>query len=229
LEITSKDNFKAEWFPAGWGEYGRHAQTREDTDWLSWSRETSRSPGYFTRPSNELFFIHGVRPATYSVKTRERVTNRPSFQLDQVFLAACKGVVEKLKKRRQGCFDVRMLTDVFIEWESDRDRDSTWSHKPARMIGWEIDDPRKRQAMAERATIEKMKEHLGFSADELIDAWTQASAGQPPVAARPPDLSPQVAKLLRERGFKVTKREVEPAMALLRKHEEAKLRAARVR
>jgi hypothetical protein len=59
IELTSKGNLKAEWFPRGWNRYGIQFDSI-GFDFQYFYRAESRSSGYHSRPSNELFFLHDL-------------------------------------------------------------------------------------------------------------------------------------------------------------------------
>src|SRR3546814_787919 len=71
IELTSKGNLKAEWFPRGWGRWGAPLSETESSDFAWWMRHEHRSGSYDSRPSNELFFLHEVQQPLCSLTSKD--------------------------------------------------------------------------------------------------------------------------------------------------------------
>lgn len=216
VEITSKGNLKAEWFPRGFNRWGA-PPGEVDSDFLYWQRFESRGSGYYGRPSNELIFIHGVEHALITVRFNEREWAQPTRDLDHVLLHACGEVVGLLKDRLENHFDVRMLTDVFIEYTPEPDIKDRWDAPPPKIVDWELADPEQKQAEAEQAEIASMEDRIGVSAETLLAAWGKVEAEAAGVGNA--DLYARTAKRLREAGHDIKRPAVERAMRLIKRHE----------
>lgn len=214
VEMTSKGNFKAEWVPTGHERYGFN---EEPTDFVHFWRQDHRGNSYDGRPSNELFFIHGVDNCLMWLRHAD--FQRPTSELNTVILAACAQLVERVKRRLSYSFEVRMVTDVFTEWEDLNEHD--WSRDPLdRLVKWEIDNPAERKRLAELAFLENMESELGFSEEALTRARNvldtrPVKRGQEP---SPHNYSDRLARILKKEGLPATKGSVERALVLIEKH-----------
>lgn len=213
VEITSKGNFKAEWFPTGANRFGVDSN---DCDFVHFWRNESRGAGFDGRPSNELFFVRDVQTCLYSM--HEKGQYRASA-IDFVILAACAKLVERIKDRLSHQFELRMLADVFAEWRDNSPDD--WSVEPEyEPVSWEIDDPLERRNRTELAFLDNLETELGFSEAALLDAKNGVESrpsrrGQEP---SPHNFSDRIAKELKKSGLPATKGKVERALALIEKH-----------
>jgi len=218
IEMTSRGNLKAEWYPKGWDRWGR--TEGEDTDFLSFHRFENRHIGYHSRPSNELFFIHEVRHALNIFYLAEDPEwSRPTDVIDHILLAACKGLVEDLKARLEPHFRVEMLTDIFMEWQRSEFIGKTWDETPAKVLAWAIDDPKVRQAQAEKLEIEEYEQRHGFTCEAMLEVWRRLAGPDAPKHTLPEDVSAaRIVKAMKADGLPGTPKKVENAMALLRKH-----------
>lgn len=217
VELTTKDNLKAEWYPQRWELSGETAVPGTQTDFPGWYRQEHRYSSFDSRPSNELLFLHGVGMA---LRTLDRPSpyGHPLRILDHVLLRGASRAVERLKARLNEHFEVRLLRDVFTEW-SDPGFGRRFDRDPPRLLKWEIEDPAKRQAREEIAEIEALKDVSGFSAGELKTALATCTrkrrTGPAPAHHT---LIERVTKELKATGLPATKGKVERALALLRKH-----------
>ena len=220
LEVTSKGNFKAEWYPRGWLDRGwRRAGDTEGTDFRFFYPTDHRFVAFDSRPSNELFFIHDVEHALGTLSPSS-YDQRSIRLLDHVLLAACARVVENLKARLEPHFDVRMLTDVFVAWDEEESPNS-WDVKNTRIARWEIDDPEARKAAAERVELAELEQRLGFTEKAFVDAWEIESAGKKGAtgpAPAPHTLRDRVARALKRAGFPATPTKVDRARYLIERH-----------
>jgi hypothetical protein len=201
IEITSKCNLKAEWYPrAQDGDEWRHWSDCSGSDFLHFRRSENRVSGYGGRPSNELMFLHSAETVLNSLKYGHHGT---TWQLNHVLLLACEQAVIHLKKRLAYHFDVRMLTDVFVEWEKPTAGGSSRWEPPRRIFKWEIADPAERLRAKELRELEEMESQLGFSETDLATAMATVTengiiARNPPV---PHTLPERLAKELKRMGL----------------------------
>ena len=223
LEMTSKGNFKAEWFPRGWNRWGAPLQDHIGSDFPNWSRYGHRHIGYDSRPSNELFFIRG---ASHTVDhLRRRLDDRWFVALDPVLLAACSGLVEELKERLQRHFEVRMITDLFLEWRTIEAESKSFFDEADELVSWKIEDPEVVAERNERAELACSAERFGFTADDLMQCW-QVEAAKPRCPA--PDTNAfrnRIIKALKAQGRNTSPRQVERFLQLLAKYEPTRLSA----
>jgi hypothetical protein len=143
------------------------------SDFLGWQRFSNRFQSYDSHPSNELFFIHDVEHAVGSIRFPEHRSAR-TRPLDHVFLRACSCLVEELKARLEHHFDVRMRSDIFVEWQEPKADAGPlhWDRRTPLIVGWEIADPVEKQAEAERAGLASIEQVHGFSPEALLTAWS---------------------------------------------------------
>lgn len=208
IEITSKGNLKAEWFPR---DLWRGSDDSSDFTYFNASR--NRHVGYQSRPSNELFFIREVEHAIASTRIpgRGRTTT-----LDQVMLTACVRVIDQLKGRLGYHFDVRMLTDVFVEWD-EAEEGPQWDMVERGIVKFEIDDPAARIRAAELDELENLEERHGFSEAAVVAALKVVESRKRPTGPPPSPhtLTDRVVKELKANGLAATKGKVERAMKLI--------------
>jgi hypothetical protein len=214
MEVSSKGNFKCEWWPVGLDNFG-YREPGETPDWRSWYRLENRRAGWDSRPTNELIFIHSVDHALGTVRFPDH-DDRPIVQLDFVLLQGIAELISELKGRLERHFEVTMLRDVFVTW--DPKRQGIW--EPDRMLNWEIDDPERRQNEAEMAELGSIKQRLGFTETHFEELWAAcAQKKRSGPAPTPQNISPKVAKLLREEGLReITARETNRVRFLIDKH-----------
>lgn len=219
VEITSKGNLKAEWFPRGWHRYGAQSASI-GFDFPHFQRFEGRGSGYGTRPSNELFFLHDVESVLARIaRAEEPLSTQP---LDHVLLSAAAQVVERLKERLSYHFAIRMLTDVFVEWEEDEDDADprSWRFPPPRIAKWTIEDPEERRRAAELLELEECEQRHGFSEAALIEARTAEEERTRPTgpAPSPHTLPDRLTRELKKRGLPATRKKVERALELIERH-----------
>lgn len=210
IEITTKGNLKAEWFPRD-GEHGDNRQS----DIPHFRRHANRSYDITSRPTNELIFLRSFREVLHCFLDQENTGAAP---LNAVLLGACHKAVELLKERLSYHFDVRMLTDVFIKWEEIESESGRWWNDGYRLVSWEIGDPRERKRAAELLELEQIEELYGFSESALLEAGAALAAKLKLADETPLNMLPadKLAKGLRDRGCaKAGKRSVERVLALI--------------
>ena len=221
IELTSKDNLKAEWFPRGINFWGQLMEPEATSDFVNWQRFPNRRQSFGSRPSNELFFIHNVRYAVGSIQSPLRYPANKQL-LDHVFLRACSCVVEELKERLEHHFDVRMNTDIFVEWQpSEAGLNRTeWDEPVPFLKEWEIASPSERQAEAERLELASMEQTHGVSTETLLIVWLEElESTRNGLARKSYTLPDRIVRNLKVRSFKITKGQVERAMKLLQIHQ----------
>lgn len=207
IEITSKGNLKSEWFPRNLWE-----GSESSSDFTYFSDSRNRHVAFDSRPANELFFIRGVDHAIITTKIADHGRTRI---LDHVLLTACMRVIERLRSRLDCHFDVRMLTDVFVEW--DGEDGFGWDVVERGITKFEIDDPAARIRAAELEELNHLEERLGFSEGAIVAARDvvqkrKRPSGPPPA---PHTLNERIAKELKANGFPATKGKVERALNLI--------------
>lgn len=214
VELTSKGNLKVEWFPQGYTIWGAPLGDHE-SDFVYWRRDESRGAGFGGRPSNELFFIHGVRSAVSTVDNPDRAYSHPLRELDHILLQACLGVVKRLKDRLDYSFEVSMRRDIFVEYTPEFEMRDRRHSPPPKIVKWEIADPKRKQAEADDVEIAKMGERIGVNAEELLRLWSEIeieAAGD-----RRADVAARTAKRLRDGGIDVKKPAIEREYALIQR------------
>jgi hypothetical protein len=214
IEMTSKGNLKAEWFPRdhrGWSEEG--------SDFTHFDDSRNRDVGYHSRPSNELFFIRNVEHATCTTRLPDGCQ---TAVLDHVLLTACIRVLERLKRRLNYHFDVRMLTDIFVEW-AEEDEGSGWESVERGMAKFEIDDPVARRRAAELDELENLQERHGFSEEAINAAREIVESRKRPTGPAPSahTLTDRIVKELKANRLPATKGKVERAMRLIEQFRQA--------
>lgn len=220
IELTTKGNLRAEWFPRGWSSRGADFNGAFGCDFKEWLPREYRSGSFGSRPSNELFFIRGVDSAVRSIHP---YSDEPSItcDLNPLLLRACAAAVEDLKARLDPHFDVCMLTDIFIEWQ-DGEKDAASSRRcpPPTIIGWTISDPDQKLKEIERDEIANLEKFHGFSAEKLLRAWREELKQHLTGPASSPDtLAGRIARRLEVQGFRTKPEQIERLVDLLREHQ----------
>lgn len=220
VEVTSKGNLKAEWFPRGWNQWGPPAEQLTSSDFARWRRAETRQAGYFTRPSNELFFLHGVEHALRTIDRPSRAEVQPLVLFDHVMLQACHDVVIEMGVRLEPHFDVRMLTDVYVEWSPQGREAFALDAPPPLMKAWVIERPEVRKENADREELADLEARHGFSADTLLAAWRIELERVRPSgpAPSPHTLAARLAKSMKQDGLSATPKGVERGLILLRQY-----------
>jgi hypothetical protein len=213
IEITSKGNLKAEWFPRRGGVHHVPA----DSDFLHFIRSQNRRVAFDSRPSNELFFLHEFESVhRHALHEFEG----PTAALNTPLLAACARVVELLKKRLDYHFAVRMCTDVVVEWgETEHDGDDWWRTRYT-LVSWEIIDPEQRARLAELAELDGLEDHLGFSEAALLEAKARLEerTGKTGPSPSPRTLPERLARELKKQGLPATEGKVKRAIELIERY-----------
>jgi hypothetical protein len=215
VEVTTKHNLKAEWFPRDWDRWGSRDKARP-SDFPNWMRFDHRHFSFDSRPSNELLFLRGVGYALRSIPVVSG--HHPMRVLDQVLLAASWRAVGRLKSRLKPHFDIKMLKDVFTEW-NDPDFGPDWRIDPPTLLSWVIEDPQERQDRADKREYEEMQERLGFGPDDMLAAIAacsvRAKSGPRP---SPHTRTSRIVKIMKGNGLPATNGKVDRAMILLRRY-----------
>lgn len=113
--LSSKGNLIVEWCPSG----SEHGKLTPVCDWVRWSMEKKRRVDVTSRPSNELLFVQDVSSATrhFPGMYEKRWYSPEHVMVDTILLQTTAAMVEELKERLKFNFEVRMVTDIFTEWE----------------------------------------------------------------------------------------------------------------
>jgi hypothetical protein len=213
--ITSKDNLVVEWRPTGM-EYDR---LTPECDWLRWRAERNRGVAFDSRPSNELLFLHEVRPAMrrfpgmYDFKW-----DKPErIMIDAILLQATAAMVGELKDRLKCSFEVNMVTDIFTEWEEVEC--ASWPRgKEEVLASWKIENIEERKRRQQLADLERVQKEFPVSLEEfvttLVDAGVRRS-GPPPTRDTK---SEKATKALKKAGYSITLGQVQQYRALLEKY-----------
>lgn len=209
VDVTSRGNLKAEWWPR---DNGSDDDTLKDTDFLWFERSANRHRrSHDAHPPNELLFLYGFEGARSQLRYGPE---SPTGALNTPLLAACARAIERLKKRLDYHFDVRVCSDLFIEWG---DPDGAGRDK---LVGLELDDPQARQRVAELNELETLEERLGFSESALLKAKAIIAGGHnkagDPLA--PHTLSARLVRELKKQGLPATQGKVQRALELIERH-----------
>lgn len=219
IEITSKGNFKVEWFPRGWNLLESSIETI-GCDFLDWRRREHRHIRFDSRPSNELLFIHHVQGAIGLLKP-SGYGDHPTRVLNHVLLAGCTALLDDLKYRLTRHFEVRWLNEVFVEWDEPKSSPREYEDQPPpTIVTWIIDDPERRRIEAEQLELKQLTQRHGFSKQQLLKA-IKIETTKKPTGPAPSDhtLADRIARTLKREGLPATRGKVERALELLRKHE----------
>lgn len=225
--LSSKGNLIVEWRPAGM-EFGKLTRA---CDWSHWEVEKNRGVDYTSRPSNELMFVHGVSFATGPFPgiydQRDRVER---LMVDAILLQATAAMMEELKQRLDYSFEVRMITDVFAEWEEVENKD--WPDGRADVLAsWKIEnvaernermkaEEAERTRLEELGELERFQELYGCTIEVFAEAMTEPDAKKATGRVPSPDTKAErVSRKLKKAGYsKMTLAAVERCRALLERH-----------
>jgi hypothetical protein len=177
--LSSRENLIVEWRPRGM----QFERLTPECDWAQWEAAPNRGIAFHTRPSNELLFIHDVSfarrqfPGMYDHQT----TTPERVMVDSILLQAAMALAEEIKRRLDLSFEVRMVTDIFTEWE---EVESThWPDGKAHVLAsWRIENLEERKKNQELAELEDLKKVCPLEA--FAAAWGEADTkkrtGPPP-------------------------------------------------
>ena len=226
VNITTKNNLAVEWRPTDLvlGEPG------PDSDWAVWHR----SDAYFgNRPSNELLFIREVGVALSrfeNAQTPADVSSFPDFLrrpgmeerlegyrleylrqdliVDTLLLQAVASLVNDLKRRLEHCFTVRMVTDIFMEWD-------TSNPGADRLVSWKIESVEGRNRRLGLAELDRFSDEFGFPLEALLKALIDAAVTRPSREPSYDNKSERATKALKKAGHKITLGQVDRYRKLL--------------
>jgi hypothetical protein len=221
--LTSKDNLIVEWCPSGM----KFDRLTPECDWVRWRAERNRRVNWDSRPSNELLFIHEVRHAAGEFTGRYMYDPKfdppERFMIDSILLQTAAAMVEELQERLKLSFEVRMVTNIFMEWEEIEAKH--WPGGKAKVLtSWTIEnvDERNRKANLKSSLeeIERFPEQYGCPLDVFVKALIEPDAkkatGPAPVPHTKHD---RVSRQLKKAGYtKITLGVVQHYHALLQKH-----------
>lgn len=226
--ITSKGSLAVEWCPSGM----EFDSLTPNCDWLRWRADKHRHMAFDSRPSNELLFIYGVQsltrhfPGFYNAKWH----NPDRIMVDAILLQGIAATVEELKSRLKYSFDVRMITDVFTEWEEVEC--SSWPDGKADVLAsWKIENVAERNkrieaAEAERTRIkqlqdiEQFEEVFGCPLEVFVKVVNEPDAKKATgPAPLPHTKSDRISRQLKKNGYaKMTLSTVEHCRTILERH-----------
>jgi hypothetical protein len=154
--LTSKHNLIVEWCPSGM-ESGR---ITPKCDWVRWRAERHRRVNWDSRPTNELLFIHGVghdaEQFTGGYVYDPKFDDPDRAMIGSILLQTAAAMVQELKYRLEHSFKVRMVTDIFMEWE-EIDAEHWPSGKAEVLRSWTIENVDERNKKLELGEIEQNK------------------------------------------------------------------------
>ena len=212
VEITSKGNLKAEWFPRtnAFGEY-------EKSDFPRFMRFEQRGSAFTTRPSNELLFLHEVQEVIYDIDEDYGLLSR---ELTTPLLAATKRLVARLRERLEPHFDVRMVADVRLKWNGRNLSEASLEAVSDRILAFEIVDPAEVARQRDLEELNSMEADLGFSEVALMDAKQHLEQKQPKTgpAPSPHTLTERLNREMKRRGFPSTHGKIKKALSLIEKY-----------
>lgn len=217
LEITSKGNFKAEWFPRGWNRWGAALEDHIGSDFPDWRRYNHRGMGFDTRPSNELFFVRGTSHAMHQLEIGR--DNRWFVALNPVLLAACHRLVDDLKERLDRHFDVRMVTDLFLDWRTIKLGTDSFFDEADQLVSWKIEDPEIVAERNERAELAACVESFGFTHQRLVEVWHAELAKPRCPAPESNAFKGRILKALKSAECSTSLRQIERYIAMLKRHD----------
>jgi hypothetical protein len=186
--MTSKGNFVVEWRPVG----TVHDKPGPGCDWKHWYRIGA----YFDRPSNELIFIRSLRDVARAfgsayetdAELKRRVAERPEWlkspgllerlkqsrdkycaqrlATDATLLQAAADLADLLKRRLRLCFDVRLVDDIYTEWQEIEDSSEPLGTMRI-LMKWSIDNAAERTRQSEISELSTLAAETGCSAEAL--------------------------------------------------------------
>ena len=223
--MSGKGNLIAEWNPTGVELFGigRAVQfDTKDSDWSRWEIMQHRDVAFTSRPSNELMFIHNVFdarryfPGIYSPKWP---SPPDQLMIDAILLQAAAALWEELKERLERNFEVRIINDIFVEWEEVSSKH--WGDHPHSVLAsWIIENVERRNNRLEQEEIARFSDVYGCPLEvfvkALIDADAKKATGPAPAPHTKYD---RVSRQLKKAGHsKITIGVVVRYHALLQKH-----------
>jgi len=235
VDITTKDNLTVTWEPSGI----LHGRPGPTSDWKQWHR----IGGGFNRPSNELLFVRGVghaassfeantkpftmddfppsllRPGTEAFLRRSRREYQQRNQtIDAILLQGVAGLLKELQQRLKLSFTVRMVSDIFMEFQSKGDRTKAGTQFN-RLVDWRIENVEQRKSRLGLLEIGSFKKTFGFPLDVFVKAVLAArfrKDGQPVQDTDRRD--GRTTQALKDAGHKITLGQVSYFRSLLERY-----------
>jgi hypothetical protein len=151
--LSGKDNLIVEWCPSGM----KFDRLTPECDWVRWRAERNRRVNWDSRPSNELLFIHEVRHAAGQFTGRymydPKIDKLESIMIDSILLQTAAAMVEELHERLELSFEVRMATNIFMEWEEIEYKH--WPGGKAKVLtSWTIENIEERNKRQRRSRLD---------------------------------------------------------------------------
>ena len=127
-------------------------------------------------------------------------------------------MVHTFKVRLQPHFEVKWITDIFMEWEEIKDETAILG-KRDKLTSWIIEDVSERARRLERDELKAMPKVVGCTLAQLMEAYREVSAATKRGLPNEDRKLDRMSKLLKERGHpKAMPTIVHRWVALLRKH-----------
>jgi hypothetical protein len=229
VNITTKNNLAVEWRPTDLV----LGQPGPDSDWAVWHR----SDAYFSnRPSNELLFIREVGVALSRFESAQSPAEVSSFPaplqrpdlmeylegerleylrqdliVDTLLLQAVASLVNDLKRRLEHCFTVRMVTDIFLEWD-------TTDPRADRLVSWKIENVGERNRRLALAELDRFPDEFGFPLEVLVKALIEAAVTKPGREPSYDNKSERATTALKKAGHKITLGQVSKYREMLERY-----------
>jgi hypothetical protein len=232
--MTSKGNFAVEWRPVG----TVSDRPGPDCDWKRWHRvdayfgERPSNELVFIRSLGEVERAFSLACET-DEDLRKQVAEWPEFlkkspghleslkqsrdeycalrlTADTILLQATTGLVNELKHRLQLCFDVRLIGDIFTEWQEIKDSPAPLGTRRI-LMKWSIDNVAERTRQSELAELNTLAVETSCSAETLVKALADEAAIDPMPDRR-------VTKELKKAGYKITPSVTRRYLDLLKRH-----------
>jgi hypothetical protein len=194
----------------------------KDSDWSRWEIMQHRAVDVTSRPSNELMFIHNVFdarryfPGIYSLKWP---SPPDQLMIDAILLRATAALWEELKERLEHNFEVRIINDIFVEWEEVSSKH--WGdYSRSVLTSWTIENVEHRNNRMEQADIARFFDVYGCPPEVFVKALTDGDVKKATGPAPAPHTKyGRVSRQLKKAGHsKITVGVVERYHALLQKH-----------
>jgi hypothetical protein len=235
VDITRRDNLAATWMPGGIVD-GRPGP---NSDWKHWYR----IEGGFSRPSNELLFVRDVghalqtfdsntkpfsmkdfpssliRPETESYLRRERrAYQQKNLTIDATLLQGVAGLVKELQDRLKLSFTVRMVSDIFMEFQSKGDHTKAGTAID-RLVDWRIENVEERNRRLGLLEIGAFKKTMGFPLDVFVKEALAARRRKDGTPVQDADRRDgRATKALKDAGHKITLGQVSHFRSLLEQY-----------
>jgi hypothetical protein len=236
--ITSKGNFAVEWWPVG----TIFKRPGPDCDWKRWHRvdayfaERPSNELIFIRSLRNVERAFSSAYETYA-EMKKRVAQRPEFlrkrplselltdlqrdrdeygalrlTTDATLLQATEGLVRLLTWRLQFHFDVRLINDIYTEWQEIKETSAPLGTTRI-LTKWSIDNVAERTRRCESAELNTLAAATGCPAETFVSTLSATLAGSDPASA-----AQRLTKQLKMAGYKITPSVTRRYLELLQRH-----------